>query len=262
MQQNITISHPTIPPFNMIHVEGGTFLMGDDQSERSNEKPAHEVKVSSFYLAEYLVTQSLWQAIMGNNPSGFHGDNRPVDNVSWLDTQDLIKKLNSASPNPLQGRGLSAFRLPTEAEWQYAASGGIYSQGYTYAGSDKLKQVGWYNENSNGESQDVGLLLANELGLYDMSGNVWEWCKDWFDPIFYEKCHIKGLAENPVNTIKGGYRSLRGGCYFDFAESCRPAYRSGDSPDRRSDFIGLRLCLSLQSVGQPLAFFETKNTMI
>jgi formylglycine-generating enzyme required for sulfatase activity len=246
--------HFPLPDLDLEFVEGGTFDMGDETGDLWDIcHPVHSVAVSSFYLCQYPVTQRLFEHVMGTNPSRFKGEKRPVETVSWDDAKAFIDRLNSLETvkNQLLENGLSkaVFRLPTEAEWEYAARGGIYSQGYTYAGSDKLKQVGWYDENSGYETHDVGQLLANELGLYDMSGNVLEWCEDWFDGEFYEKCHIKGLAENPVNRVQGDYRSLRGGFYFNNAEFCRPACRDNSSPDYHSDSIGFRLCLSLQSVG-------------
>ncbi len=144
------------------------------------------------------------------------------------------------------------FRLPTEAEWEYAARGGIYSQGYAYAGSDKLKQVGWYDENSNRETHDVGLLLANELGIHDLSGNVLEWCEDdWHGN--YDGAPKDGSAwiDSPD---RGGYRVVRGGDYFYRALYCRPAYRGRASPDGRGYDIGFRFLLPFQSVGEPSAF--------
>ena len=227
--------------FNMLFVKEGDFTMGDDNSEYEWDKPAHPVFVDGFYLAEHQVTQQLWQAIMKENPSNFKGENRPVETVSWDDVQQFLIKLSTETKRK--------FRLPTEAEWEYAARGGTYSQGYEFCGSDKLKQVGWYAENSNGETHDVGLKLANELGLYDMSGNVWEWCEDWFDEKYYEKCKAKGLVENPAGADGGDYRSLRGGGYFNGAVDCRPASRGRSAPDDRLNFIGFRLCLSPQSVG-------------
>ena len=194
----------------MMLVEGGQYMMGDDNGEYDREKPAHPVEVSSFYLGKYLVTQQLWQAVMDENPSSFKGENRPVETVSWDDAKRFIKKLNVATKQP--------FRQPTEAEWEFAARGGIYSQGYTYSGSDKLKQVGWYRDNSNRETHDVGLLLANELGLYDMSGNVYEWCEDRFDEKYYEKCQREGTVKNPVGPDEGVRRVLRGG---DWLTRCR-----------------------------------------
>ncbi|MCB0576929.1 MAG: formylglycine-generating enzyme family protein, partial [Saprospiraceae bacterium] len=153
--------------FDMLLVDGGEYLMGGAEEEAGNdEKPVHRVKVSTFYLGKYPVTQSVWQSVMRDNPSNFKGDNRPVEQVSWDDVQEFLKKLNSLTKQD--------YRLPTEAEWEFAARGGLHSEEYLYAGSDKLKQVGWYNANSNGETHEVGQKLGNELGLYDMSGNVYE----------------------------------------------------------------------------------------
>jgi formylglycine-generating enzyme required for sulfatase activity len=227
----LNISLPSLPPFDLILVEGGEFLMGGSR----------KVNVNPCYLGKHQVPQALWEGVTGENPARFKGKNRPVESVSWDDVQGFIKKLNKET-----GR---TFRLPSEAEWEYAARGGIYSQGYDYCGSDKLKQVGWYDENSNAETHDAGLLLANELGIYDMSGNVWEWCEDWFDEKFYEKCKKQGLVENPVNTARGGRRVFRGGSFFFTPSVCRPSYRFSDPPGLRSYYLGFRLSLPFQSVG-------------
>lgn len=233
----LTISLPSGSSFDMILVEGGEFLMGGQE-----RKDARIVKVNSFYLGKYQVTQALWQAIMGYNPSRFNGDNRPVEKVSWNDTQDFIKKLNHVIPEEdLQ------FCLPTEAEWEFAARGGIYSQGYDYCGSDKLKQVGWYFENSNSKTHDVGLLLANELGLYDMSGNVREWCEDDFHS------DLSGVPPDGSALIdspnRGVLRVLRGGGYWSNDNHCSSAYRFYRPPGDRATDYGFRLAASLQSVG-------------
>lgn len=225
-----------LPDNDLILVEGGEFLMGDDQSEYKSEKPAHRVKIQDFYISKYQVTQILWESVMGSNPSRFKGEKRPVETVSWNGVQDFIKKLN--------GRTGATFRLPTEAEWEYAARGGRYSQGYIYAGSDRLKQVGWYRENSNSETHDVGLLLANELELYDMSGNVWEWCEDdWHDN--YQGAPKDGSAwiDRPG---RGADRVVRGGGYIHAPVSCRPAHRRRFTPDGRDDDFGFRLVFPLQ----------------
>ena len=144
----------------------------EDEEAYDDEKPVHEVVLSDFYIGKFPVTQALWNAVLKDYPSFFNGDSRPVERVSWEDTQVFIKKLNE-----LTGR---AYRLPTEAEWEYAARGGRQSKGYKYAGSNKLKEVGWYWENTHFETKAVGLKYPNELGIYDMSGNVREWCQDWF----------------------------------------------------------------------------------
>jgi len=240
-----------LPDLDLCYVHGGTFTMGDNKSEDDEEKPEHPVKLSSFYIGKYQVTQRLWQAVMHNNPARSKGEKRPVEQVSWDDAQDFIKKLDAKKElkDYFNGLGLAGaeFRLPTEAEWEYAARGGKYAQGYGYCGSDKLNQVGWNRDNSNTETHEVGLLLANELGLYDVSGNVWEWCEDWYGEEYYEKCQQQGIVENPVNREKGVNRVLRGGSYFYFDFDCRPAYRYRNRPGNRDDYCGFRLLLSLQS---------------
>ena len=215
--------------------------MGDDEGRLEREKPAHRVKVSSFYIGQYPLTQWLWQAITGENPSRFKGDNRPVEMVSWHDAQDFIEKLKKET-----GR---EFRLPTEAEWEFAARGGIKSEDYEYAGGNKLKEVGWYYENSYDETKPVGLKFPNELGLYDMSGNVWEWCQDWYDEDYYKKYHEEGLVVNPQGPDGGVYRVARGGSSFTFAEFCRSANRLHWLPHYRNSNYGFRLVVPSQSVG-------------
>jgi len=235
----LTIALPTNQTIDLIYVEGGEFVMGDDDSDFDREKPAHPVKVFSFYIGKYPVTQSQWQAIAGENLSGFKGDNRPVENVSWDSVQEFIHQLNQETNKQ--------FCLPTEAEWEYAARGGKYSQGTTYSGSDKLKQVGWYEENSGNETHDVGMMLANELGIHDMSGNVWEWCADWNDEKYYEECKKKGVVENPSGPDTGADRVLRGGSGFEYPLRCRSASRPWDRPTDLT--LGFRLVLRSQSAG-------------
>ncbi len=245
-----TLAFP-LPDLTLVFVEGGEFVMGDDRSEYSREKPAHRVKVPSFYMGKYPVTQRLYEAVMGENPSHFKGPQRPVEQVSWHDAQAFIQKLNGREDVQAFLRQVSlpgpAFRLPTEAEWEYAARGGRYSQGYAYAGSDKLRQVGWYTENSRGETKDVGRLLPNELNLHDMSGNVWEWCEDdWHD-------NYKGAPDDGTAWIdapgRGPARVDRGGGYFAGASLCRPAYRIRDTPGFRNGSLGFRLAVPFQSGG-------------
>lgn len=218
--------------FDMIPIEGGTFIMGnDDESTSSREKPVHSVKVPDFFIGKYPVTQALWQSLMGKNPSYFKGENRPVESVSWDDVQIFIEKLND-----LTGK---TYRLPSEAEWEYAARGGKQSSGLIYAGSNKLKEVGWYNANTHNETKPVGLKLPNELGLYDMSGNVWEWCADvWHDD-------YKGAPKDGSAWLTGGdqdSRVVRGGSWIDFDEiDCRVSDRDGNDADYQDDIIGFRL---------------------
>ncbi len=223
----------------MVEVEGGPFMMGSEEIKRDSVLPVHGVEVPSFRLGKYAVTQEIWEAVMGANPSRFMGKHLPLESVSWDDVQQFLTSLNDKTGQ--------SFRLPSESEWEYAARGGRYSQDYIYAGSDKLSQVGWYGDNSNDETHEVGLLLPNELGLYDMSGNVLEWCTDdWHDN--YDGAPADGSAwvDRPD---RGARRVLRGGGYFYGAEACRPAIRRRSAPAYRNDDIGFRLAMSLQSGG-------------
>lgn len=226
---------------DLVAVESGTFMMGSPNTEadRRDNEYQHRVTLSSFYMGKYQVTQAQWQAIMGSNPSYFKGDNLPVENVSWDDIQVFLEKLNtlySLSP-PLGGQGGGFFRLPTEAEWEYAARGGNKSQGYTYAGSNNLNEVAWYDDNSNNKTHPVGQKKPNELGIYDMTGNVWEWCRDWYADDYYSK----SPSSNPENTTTATYRVLRGGSWINYAVYCRVAYRSNYTPSIRINDFGFRL---------------------
>ena len=224
--------------FKMIYVEGGSFMMGaaDDDSEAwDDEKPCHKVTLDGYYMAETQVTQALWEAVMGINPSFFKGINRPVERVSWYDCQMFLKKLNALT-------GMQ-FLLPTEAQWEYAARGGKCSKGYKYAGSNDLGSVAWYYGNSNGETHDVKQKQPNELGLYDMTGNVWEWCNDWFCNSYY----ANSLEHNPQGPGSGYSRVLRGVSWDNVARDCRLSYRGYFDPVSTRDYCGLRLALlSLQ----------------
>ena len=216
----------------MVLVKGGTFQMG----EKGVAEPVHTVTLSDFYIGKYPVTQKQWKEIMGSNPSKFAGcDDCPVESVSWNDVQKFIQKLNKKT-----GQN---YRLPTEAEWEYAARGGAQSKGYSYAGSNNLDKVGWHKENSSGNTQAVGQKQPNELGLYDMSGNVWEWCQDWYEEYSSEP------QTNPTGPLKGDYRVLRGGSWYDDPQDCRVASRTCNDPTYRDFSVGFRLVLSPQSVG-------------
>ena len=247
--EHLSLPLPKELLLDLVLVQGGPFMMGDDNSQYAEEKPAHTVELSSFYIGKYPITQAQWEAVMKKNPANFKGENRPVESISWEDCQKFAAKMN-ALPNlkkALEAESIKGnFRLPREAEWEYAARGGIYSQGYTYAGSDKLKQVGWYNENSREGTQEVGKLLANELGLYDMSGNVWEWCEDWYDANYYAECLKKGTLKNPKGPLQGDLRVLRGGGYFSVALDCRAVSRLRDFPGLRRVNYGCCLVLALQ----------------
>ena len=219
---------------SMIKVEGGTFTMGATSEQGSDayddEKPTHNVTLSSFYLCKYEVTQALWQAVMGNNPSSFKGDNLPVEQVSWNDCQTFISRLNN-----LTGKN---FRLPTEAEWEYAARGGNRSRGYKYSGSNTLSDVAWYDGKSESGTHPVGSKSPNELGLYDMSGNVREWCSDRYGT------YSSTSQTNPTGPSSGSGRVNRGGSWYDVTRSCRLSSRYDDAPVNRHGLLGLRLALS------------------
>ena len=243
--ENFTVNGVT---FTMVGVEGGTFTMGATAEQGSDafdvELPTHEVTLSSFGIGQTEVTQALWQAVMGNNPSYFSSRNnydtnlqRPVEFVSWNDCQTFITKLNQ-----LTGK---MFRLPTEAEWEFAARGGNKSLGYKYSGSNDLDDVAlyWFSipsevvDKSEYGTQTVATKAPNELGLYDMSGNVWEWCQDWLDR------YSSDAQTNPVGPSTGYSRVMRGGSWLNQAYSCSVSYRAGNDPTRTSDCIGLRLAL-------------------
>ncbi|MGM9712614.1 MAG: bifunctional serine/threonine-protein kinase/formylglycine-generating enzyme family protein [Prevotella sp.] len=219
--------------FIMMPVQGGTFTMGatsEQQSPDSDEKPTHRVSLSSYYIGKYEVTQALWKAVMGSNPSKWKGDNLPVEQVSWDDCQTFLRKLNA-----MTGKN---FRLPTEAEWEYAARGGNRSRGYQYSGSNNLSNVAWYDDNSGSKTHPVGTKAPNELGIYDMSGNVWEWCQDWYGN------YTSSAQTNPTGSSSGSCRVDRGGSWLSHAWDCRVAYRLDDAPDNGSINLGLRLALS------------------
>ena len=218
----------------MVSVAGGTFTMGATEEQGSDfnrdEKPTHQVTVSSFAIGQTEVTQELWKAVMGSNPSRFKGAKRPVEKVSWNDCQAFITKLNQ-----LTGK---RFRLPTEAEWEYAARGGK-TKGYTYAGSYTIDEVAWYDGNSGRQTHDVATKKPNELGLYDMSGNVWEFCQDWYGSNYYSS----SPQTNPTGPSSGSYRVQRGGCWGSGAWYCRVSFRKFGLPDSRDNNYGLRLAL-------------------
>lgn len=221
-------------PFDMVEVRGGTFSMGATFEQGSvaenNEKPVHSVTLSSYYIGKTEVTQALWKAVMGNNPSISKGDNLPVEYVSWDDCQEFIEKLNY-----LTGQN---FRLPTEAEWEFACRGGNNSRGYKYSGSNYIDDnVGWYYGNSGGNTHPVATKSPNELGIYDMSGNVWEWCSDWYGD------YSSDAQTNPKGPESGSYRVHRGGSCISNARYCRSSGRYIGYPTSRSGAIGLRLAL-------------------
>ena len=231
-----TISIPVKNGINieMVKVEAGTFMMGATPEMKDpfdDEKPVHQVTLThDYYVGKYEVTQVLWQAVMGNNPSWFKGDNLPVEKVSWNDCQEFISKLNS-----LTGR---KFRLPTEAEGECAARGGKKSRGYQHSGSSTISDVAWYGGNSGSKTHPVGTKQANELGIYDMTGNVIEWCQDWYGA-------YSGFSKrNPAGAVSGSDRVSRGGCWTSNARGCRSSVRIYDAPGYCNDFLVFRLVLS------------------
>jgi formylglycine-generating enzyme required for sulfatase activity len=217
------------PEPELIAVEGGTFTMGcTDGEDYENEFPAHQVTLRSFKIAKYTVTQQQWEAVMGTKPSHFKGADLPVEMVSWHDAQEFITKLNSVT-----GKN---YRLPTEAEWEYAARGGNKSNGYKYSGSNDIDAVAWYKRNSRTTTHDVGTKAPNELGIYDMSGNVFEWCSDWFGN------YTEAPRTNPPGADSGTTRVTRGGDFVNFdAYSCRVSFRAHIPPGSAGATGGFRL---------------------
>ena len=219
--------------YNMVRVEGCTFRMGATSEQDCDaydiEEPVHSVTLSSYYIGKTEVTQALWKAVMGSNPSKFKGENLPVENVSWDDCQVFVRKLNS-----LTGQN---FRLPTEAEWEFACRGGNNSLGYKYSGSDNIDNVAWFDCNSGRKTHFVATKSPNELGIYDMSGNVWEWCSDWYDK------YSSGAQANPKGPESGSGRVIRGGSWFSYASRCRSSNRNVNYPTYRNNYLGLRLAL-------------------
>lgn len=268
MDKQLTILLPNDVPLEMILVEPGCFIMGDEKSYHfTGETHEHLVHITHpFYIGKYLVTQAQWEAVKENNPSHFSGLQRPVERVSW---QDIVEKKQDEDGTPafltLMNSHLSKerpdlaatqqFLLPTEAEWEYAAKGGprylreeledkktaeCYSE---YAGGDRLKSCGWFNGNSNSETKPVGLKQANALGLYDMSGDVYEWCRDWFDDDSYKD--RKGVfTKDPTGPDNGTARVVRGGYSWNSAGGCRSTYRYRNAPYSRESNVGFRLVLS------------------
>ena len=254
--------------FRMLPVEGGTFTMGATAEQgsdaRDNEKPTHSVTLSSYYMGETEVTQALWQAVMGTNPSHFSGQNLPVDNVNWFNAVEFCNRLSEIiglqpyyvidkdhdDPNDIDynfslkwsvivNAGANGFRLPTEAEWEYAARGGKNSHGYKYSGSDNLDEVAWYAGNSCGETHTIKTKQPNELGIYDMSGNVWEWCYDWHG------AYVSACLTNPLGVTKGKHRICRGGgiCPANYNGNYRVSLRGYQHSSLHSMDNGFRLLL-------------------
>ncbi len=219
-------------------VEAGTFIMGSSDNG-DDEKPPHKVTLSkNYWMAEKEVTQMQYEILMGTNPSCFKNDALcPVESVSFDEAEDFCKRLNNLFEDQLpDGYEL---RLPTEAEWDFAARGGNKNYGYKYSGSGSMDEVGWYDEKwGEGSTHPVGLKKANELGLYDMSGNVWEWCRDWYG------AYTKATVTNPVGPTTGSHRVIRGGSWSNAAERCRSGNRLHSDPSKRISNLGFRFVLA------------------
>ena len=218
--------------FSMVYVKAGSFYMGSD--EYSDEKPVHLVTLSQdYYIGRFPVTQELWRAVMGTHaPCHFKGDKLPVEMVSWEECQVFVQRLSQLTDRD--------FRLPTEAQWEFAARGGVESKGYKYAGSNNLDEVAWYTENSGGKTHEVGTKQPNELGIYDMSGNVWEWCQDWYSSSY----PTANPVTDPKGSSSGSGRVSRGGSWSNDAANCRTANRDCNAPSNRYYNLGLRLALA------------------
>jgi formylglycine-generating enzyme required for sulfatase activity len=219
---------------NMIAIQGGTFWMGCSSEQEGdcedNERPAHQVTLSDFSIGKYEVTQEQWRAVMGTSPSYFKNcETCPVEGVSWNDIQTFLRELNVWT-----GKN---YRLPTEAEWEYAARGGNKSKGYKYSGSNRVGKVGWYRNNSGEKTRPVGQKKPNELGIYDMTGNVLEWCQDWYGE--YDSI----IRTNPSGPSSGSMRLNRGGRWRSIATNTRVSIRYGNSPWRMFSDVGFRLAL-------------------
>lgn len=219
---------------NMVFVDGGTFYMGKEDPDNNNlfdNEPRHIVNLNSFFISKYEVTQLEWETVMGVNPSLFKGNNLPVENVSWKDCASFVEKINYMT-------GMD-FRLPTEAEWEYAAKGGKYSLGYIFAGSDFLKAVAWFKVNSSNSTHEVGKKRPNELGIFDMSGNVAEWCADFYDHDYYKH----SPHDNPSGPKDGINRVNRGGSWMMDELYQHVFDRNVCSPYERNASVGFRLAM-------------------
>lgn len=228
----------------LVYVKGGRCQIGDESGSEGWEKPVHEVELSDFWMAQYPVSQRLWDFVMRDfeaseavASSHWQGADRPMESISWNDGKDFIDRLNQK----LGLAGNRAFRFPTSAEWEYAARGGIYSRRTPFAGSAKLSKVGWYGENSFEQTHPQGLTLPNELGLYEMSGGLWEWVGDWYEGNYYTECAKSGQSIDPQGPDSGLLRVLRGGSWGREEQGCGVAIRDDHVPFHRNRYLGLRL---------------------
>lgn len=221
----------------MVSIEGGEFDMGGE-SILVNTKPIHRVRLDDFQLCRFPVNQQLWCDVMGSDPEAlwFEGRERPVERVSWDDCQAFLQRLNALTAG--------GYRLPTEAEWEYAAREGRYNRHYEYSGSSRLQEVGFFRDNSFSETLPAGYHRPNAMGLYDLSGNVEEWCEDWYDGDYYQHCADQGTVSNPTGPESGDDRVYRGGSWLYSAGRARVSDRDGWRPDLRDGNLGFRLARS------------------
>jgi formylglycine-generating enzyme required for sulfatase activity len=229
------VEMPNGVTLNLVSVAGGEFMMGWDKSDYDFEKPAHRVRLSGFNLGKYEVTQEQWLAVMGGkNPSNFQGDKLPVEQVLWDEAREFCQRLTAKTGVP--------FDLPTEAQWEYAARAGWPGEYGFNGGASQLGQYAWYVENSGNKTHPVGQKQPNRWGLYDMHGNVWEWCRDWYGDSYYAELQKQGTAVNPQGPNKGSTRVLRGGSWFSGSVSARAVFRyHGTHPAVRGDNVGFRV---------------------
>ena len=234
----LSSAYAQLPTVEMVYVRGGQFWMGCTSEQRGDclmdEVPVHLVQLNDFLISKYEVTQELWMAVMGGrNPSKVIGDSLPVTRITWIAANEFIQKLNKMT-------GMK-YRLPTESEWEYAARGGLMSQGYQYSGSDNLDEVAWYKRNSGKKPHPVGTKMPNELGIYDMSGNVYEWCYDGYE--YYERSMS---YDNPYGDDFSNLKIYRGGCMTSFPDVCRVSARNKATYVYQYNFVGFRLAMDAE----------------
>lgn len=217
----------------MVKVDGGNFTMGcvivQDTECYAQEKPRHIVTLNTYYIDKFDITQKEWKAVMGTSPAAKYCADCPVVNVTWFEAQEFINKLNQMSNKN--------YRLPTEAEWEYAAKGGNKSHGYKYAGGNEARTVAWYDSTISKTVHPVGQMAPNELGLFDMSGDVWQWCSDWFNDKYYST----SPSSNPTGPARGTTRCVRGGSWWGPMRDCRVANRDQFPPESKDDDVGFRI---------------------
>ena len=226
-----------------VYVESGTFQMGSADSGPNDEKPVHKVRLShGFWMGACEVTQAQWRALMKTDPSKYKGDELPIEMISWYEAVEFCRKLTDRERKAGRLPEGHVYRLPTEAEWEYAARGGMRSRGFEYPGSDDPNEVAWHWPGSSDKTHAVGTKRPNELGLYDMAGNVWEWCLDWYAPDYYGR----SPNVNPINRDYGDkkYRICRGGSWGLYPTHCRSANRGGGTPTGRFYSYGFRVVLA------------------